>query len=77
MTNEEFTSTVRPLHEARPFRPFVIEMIDGTILEVDASLAMGYRDGHFSVTTKGRGPRFFHCKDIRKIQYSALKQAAA
>ena len=77
MTIQDFEATVGPLLEARPFRPFAIEMNDGTRLDIDVALAMGYRDGHFSTITNGRGPRFFHCKDIRQVISATAERAAA
>ena len=77
MTNEEFMSTVQPLHEARPFQPFTIEMNDNTRLEIDIALSLTYRDRTFGYTAKGRGPRIFKTANVRQVVSANLEMAAA
>jgi hypothetical protein len=77
MTNEEFAATISPLRAARPFRPYTVEMNDGTRYEIDLPLALGYRDGSFGFMTHGRGPRFFNVADVRQILTAVVETAAA
>jgi hypothetical protein len=77
MTNEEFESVVKPLHEARPFQPFVIEMNDGARHAIEKPLGLGYRDGTFVCAAKGRGPRIYRYEDVGRIVPANREMAAA
>jgi hypothetical protein len=77
MTNEEFASTISMLRRAQPFRPYAVEMNDGSRFEIDLPLALGYRDGSFGFMTEGRGPRFFNVADVRRIETNVTQTAAA
>jgi hypothetical protein len=63
MTNEEFEAAIMPLYEARPFQSYIIEMNDGSRHLIEKPFAVGFRDGHVTFSTRGRGPRFIHCID--------------
>jgi hypothetical protein len=76
MTNEEFEAAVEPLLEARPFQNFIIEMNDGARHLIESPRAVGYRDGHVTFSTRGRGPRFIHSKDIRQITTAIAEKAS-
>ena len=67
MTNEEFETTVEPLLDTRPFQNFIIETVDGERHLIESPRAIGYRNGSVTYGTRGRGPRFLNCVDIRRI----------
>jgi hypothetical protein len=75
MTNEEFEAAIMPLYEARPFQSYIIEMNDGSRHLIEKPFAVGFRDGHVTFSTRGRGPRFIHCKNIRRLTTAMAETA--
>ena len=45
MTAENFESTLRGLHQIRPYRVFTVELVGGQRFEVDHPDALSTRDG--------------------------------
>ena len=77
MTNEEFEIAVEPLLDSRPYQAFVIELNDGTRHELESVRALSYRDGSVTYMTRGRGPRFLNCAEIRQIIPTTAEKVTA
>ena len=54
MDANEFDRAISDRIERVPFQPFVIELVDGTRLDIDRRFTIGIRDGKASCFVRGR-----------------------
>jgi hypothetical protein len=75
MTPEQFDETLRQFLRREPFEPFVVERLDGTLVEVKIpKLAFG--GGVAGFITEEDGIVNFHYDDVRTIRLANQKAAS-
>ena len=67
MTAEEFEQTLRQLLRREPFQPFVVELLDGRIIPVDAPKVV-FGGGAASFFTPSYDLVEFACEDVQAIR---------
>jgi hypothetical protein len=74
MTPEQFDETLRQYIRRTPFEPFVVEKLDGTVVEIKApQLAFG--GGVAGLITEEDELVNFHYDDVRSIRFANHKAA--
>jgi len=75
MTQQEFEETIRECIWREPFQPFVVELLDGTIIDVDApSVAMG--GGEAGFITAEEDVIFFAHENVKTIRVPTRELSA-
>lgn len=67
MTAEEFDSTLINLSERKPFASFIVELQDGSRVEIDEPYGFAMRNGRAVTMTKGKKPFWFNHKTVARI----------
>ena len=73
MNNEEFEETLRRFLRHKPFFPFVVELVDGRLIEID-SPKLVFGGGGASFFTPNYELVEFECEEVRAIR-SAVPEA--
>jgi hypothetical protein len=71
MTKEVFEQTLRDLVRRDPVRPFVVELVNGTRIEIDDPKAVAFADGAAGFLSSSFELIPFSCEDVRAIRASA------
>ncbi len=66
MSTEQFENTLRQLVRREPFQTFFVEMLDGSIIEVDRKVAFG--GGAASFISRDDEWVDFACEDVKAFR---------
>jgi hypothetical protein len=69
MNVEQFEQTLRQFLHREPFQPFVVELVDGRMIEIDQPKIV-FGGGAASFLTPGYDLVEFACEEIRAIRAS-------
>ncbi len=67
MIAEDFFKILTEFNDRNPFKPFVVEMNDGTLIEIDRPNSLAFRGGGAAGLARGNRYIDFKSVDVRRI----------
>jgi len=75
MNQQEFEELLRFFLRREPFQPFVVELLDGRMIEVDQP-RVGFNGGAAGYVNASEELVFFECEEVRAIRALAHELAS-
>jgi hypothetical protein len=77
MTPDHFQTTIRAFQRRSPFKPYVVELVSGTRIQVDHPEALVLRGGVGVFVDATGAPSIFDNEGVTRVVESSEESAAA